>query len=291
MMTEPNGNALSARELSEILTDKERTLHLFRAVAKRVARLDAESTGNTELDSAVNWVADEITLSGGESNINQVFAYAESPIERAFLNSFLFKMSIEDALGVQVYGPVEDLENVVSEYYGLVEWLACFFHYRGERELSAAYAELDRWLEAGKMPESTYHWAVHMLGANGMVDFVNAFHVMIQPTMKLKGRTIRPDLAIWVPADPNIRILVECDGFAFHSDSTAFQRDRTRDRQLMEAGYRVRRYAGAEIYGNPLEMGRDLVDFLNGLSIQRHPKLLDAVIERLHLLERELPAE
>ena len=100
MMTEPIGNALSARELSEILTDKERTLHQIRAVAKRVARLDAESTRNAELDSAVNWVTYEITHSGGESNINQVFAYAESPIERAFLNSFLFKMSIEDALGV-----------------------------------------------------------------------------------------------------------------------------------------------------------------------------------------------
>jgi hypothetical protein len=294
-MREQNCDALSARELNEILIDKERALNLFRVVAKRVAHLNAESTGNAELDAAVNWVADEITVSGGESNINQVFMYAESPIERAFLNSFLFKMSIEDALGVQVYGPVEDLdthiEYVVSEYQGLVEWLACFFHYRGERQLSAAYAELDRWLHAGKMPESSYHWAVHMLGANGLVDYVNAFHVMIQPTMKLKGRTIRPDLAIWVPADPNVKILVECDGFACHSDSTAFQRDRARDRQLMEAGYRVRRYAGAEIYQNPLETGRELVDFLNGLSLNHQPKLLDAVMERLYLLERELPPE
>jgi REase_MTES_1575 len=82
---------------------------------------------------------------------------------------------------------------------------------------------------------------VHVLGA-GLFDFVNAFHIMIQPTMRLKGKTIRPDLAIWVPADSTVKIIVECDGFDYHSDPTAFQRDRIRDRHLMEAGFRVRRY-------------------------------------------------
>ena len=225
--------------------------------------------------------------------MSKVFEHAESPIERVFLNSLLFKMSIEDALGVLVYGPVEELssymQNVVGEYRGFVEWLTGFFYFRGQRNLNAAYDELDRWRRAGKMPEEAYSGAVHMLGANGLVDYVNAFHVMIQPSMKLNGKTVRPDLAVWVPADPSIKIIVECDGFAYHSDPAAFQRDRTRDRQLMEAGFRVRRYAGAEIYANPIATGRELVDFLHGLPISRQPKLLDAVLQNVRQMEADGP--
>ena len=181
------------------------------------------------------------------------------------------------------------MQHVIGEYRGFVEWLAGFFYYRGQRDLNAAYEELDHWLRAGRMPEESHHWAIHMLGANGLVDYMNAFHVMIQPTMRLNGRAIRPDLAIWVPADPSVKIIVECDGFASHSNQAAFQRDRTRDRQLMEAGFRVRRYAGAEIYANPIATGRELVDFLHGLPINRQPKLLDAVLQQVRLMEEQGP--
>lgn len=58
------------------------------------------------------------------------------------------------------------------------------------------------------MPEYAYHGCIQMLGA-GLFDFANSFHIMIQPTMKLKGKTIRPDLAIWIPADPTVKIIVE----------------------------------------------------------------------------------
>jgi hypothetical protein len=219
MTSQNNENSPSTKQLNEILADKERTLSLFRGVAKEhFARLEDEPSGNPELDTAVKWVTEEITVSGGDFNINKVFDHAESPIERVFLNSFLFKMSIEDALSVIVYGPVEELnshmQHVIGEYRGFVEWLAGFFYYRGQRDLNAAYEELDHWLRAGRMPEESHHWAIHMLGANGLVDYVNAFHVMIQPTMRL-NRPIRAS-----------KIIVECDGFAYHSNQAAFQRDR-----------------------------------------------------------------
>lgn len=105
--------------------------------------------------------------------------------------------------------------------------------------------------------------------------------------MKLKGKTIRPDLAIWVPADPTVKIIVECDGFDYHSDPKAFQRDRIRDRQLMEAGYSVRRYSGSEIYKDPIATGRELVDYLHGLPVAQRPKLQEAALEELASIEAE----
>lgn len=292
MASQRNGIKPSPKQLNEILVDRERTLNLFRAVAKQhFARFEDETTGNPELDAAVALVGRGIILSGGDRNVNMVFNQAKSPIERAFLNSFLFKISIEDALSVLVYGPIRELDvhmrNVVGEYNGFVEWLTGFFHFRGERNLNGAYKELDRWLEAGKMPEEAYDWAIHMLGANGLIDFVNAFHIMIQPTIKLDGKAFRPDLAIWVPGDPSIKIIVECDGFAYHSSKEAFQRDRARDRQLMGAGFRVRRYAGTEIYADPIAAGKDLVDFLHSLTVDRQPRLYDAVMEQVRQMEEK----
>lgn len=37
------------------------------------------------------------------------------------------------------------------------------------------------------------------------------------------------------------RLVVEVDGYAFHSSPAAFERDRLRDGELEDAGYRVRR--------------------------------------------------
>jgi hypothetical protein len=251
---------LSSRELNDILIHQGRTIQLFKGIAQRIfAEPDDELSGDPEVDKATKYVTEQITFSGAESNIKRVFEYAESPIERAFLNAVLLKMSFEDTLSASVYGPVDDLdehmEDTVGEYEGFVRWMGAFFYYRNKRSVFDAEAELNDWLSAGRMPEYAFHNSIQMLGA-GLFDFVNAFHIMIQPTMKLKGKTIRPDLAIWVPADPTVKIIVECDGFEYHSDPTAFQRDRVRDRQLMEAGFRVRRYSGSEIFKDPIGTGR-----------------------------------
>lgn len=37
------------------------------------------------------------------------------------------------------------------------------------------------------------------------------------------------------------RLVIEVDGYAFHSSPAAFERDRLRDGELEDAGYRVRR--------------------------------------------------
>ena len=41
---------------------------------------------------------------------------------------------------------------------------------------------------------------------------------------------------------PNAKLIVETDGFTYHSMPTVFESDRDRDQQLMLAGYRVARF-------------------------------------------------
>lgn len=60
-------------------------------------------------------------------------------------------------------------------------------------------------------------------------------------------------------------LVVECDGHAFH-ERTKEQaaKDRSRDRRLQDAGYRIHRYTGHELYKDPLGCVSDtLVSLLN----------------------------
>jgi very-short-patch-repair endonuclease len=47
------------------------------------------------------------------------------------------------------------------------------------------------------------------------------------------------------------RVIVEVDGFAFHSTRQAFERDRARDAALQAAGYRVIRVTWRQIVDEP----------------------------------------
>jgi very-short-patch-repair endonuclease len=51
---------------------------------------------------------------------------------------------------------------------------------------------------------------------------------------------------------PRQRLVVEVDGFAFHSDRAAFERDRARDAALVAAGFRVIRVTWRQLVDQPL---------------------------------------
>ena len=66
---------------------------------------------------------------------------------------------------------------------------------------------------------------------------------------------------IWIPGDENFKLIVECDGFQYHSKDT-FTSDRKRDRLFQRKGYEVLRYSGSEIHRNPFEVSWDLFTHL-----------------------------
>ena len=55
-----------------------------------------------------------------------------------------------------------------------------------------------------------------------------AFHLTMQArftNLKVDDKTLRADAYIWIPSDPDFNLIVECDGYQFHSDQAAFGRD------------------------------------------------------------------
>lgn len=60
-------------------------------------------------------------------------------------------------------------------------------------------------------------------------------------------------------AYPERRLVIELDGYRFHSDPEAFARDRNRQNRLLLAGYRILRYTAIDLRQNPDRVVADLV--------------------------------
>lgn len=66
--------------------------------------------------------------------------------------------------------------------------------------------------------------------------------------------------------------VIECDGHDFH-ERTKEQaiRDRSRDRRLQEAGHRVFRFTGAEIYRDPMKCASEVYDWAQAIWQSKLP--------------------
>ena len=63
---------------------------------------------------------------------------------------------------------------------------------------------------------------------------------------------------------PDHRLIVETDGHATHGTRTAFERDRSRDRRLLVAGWRVARFTWRQVTREPAEVADTLRALMGG---------------------------
>jgi very-short-patch-repair endonuclease len=54
--------------------------------------------------------------------------------------------------------------------------------------------------------------------------------------------------AVW----PDLKLVVEVDGYKFHGDRDSFENDRARDAMLVAHGYRVLRFTARQLRDQPL---------------------------------------
>lgn len=70
-------------------------------------------------------------------------------------------------------------------------------------------------------------------------------------------------------ADPELKAVVELDGHTYHSSKAAFNHDRQRQRTLEKLGWRVIRFTGDEVRGNPLKCVQESYEFLDQLAASK----------------------
>lgn len=99
-------------------------------------------------------------------------------------------------------------------------------------------------------------------------DQVNPFELSVEPQARVLDWPV--DFLIRVRTSEEVgrlhKAVVECDGHDFH-ERTKDQavRDRSRDRRLQEAGIRVFRFTGAEIYRDPMGCAEEIISWAEPL--------------------------
>lgn len=213
-----------------------------------------------------------------QRNVGVIYDHAESPIELAFLNSLHLCFIKAAPLNVYFRSSAADhiafMEQHIA-FYGAIDQRYAEFQRRN------ADAGLDDFIrKAQSVYEATEGHPMPPDLSEDIKTYLtfvrlfvhNYFHLTIQaklPTIQHNGRGMRPDLFIWVPTDPSLRIAVECDGYRYHSDPSSFTHDRQRDRILHANGIRVLRFSGHEIHHNPHGVASELFDQLTTIAEQR----------------------
>ena len=181
----------------------------------------------------------------GGISLETIFKHAESPIEKLFLFSLLITSFKYHFLGVIIEAPVSDplvyiknktihYQNIISEYNN--------FHNKTKGNHKDFEEAILKNINLSEEEKRELNIDVYIyLG----FDFYNKIHIMLQPcfnNIDRSGNSIRADLLIWCPAKPNSKLIIECDGYEYHSSKENFIKDRKRDRDFKANGMEVLRF-------------------------------------------------
>jgi hypothetical protein len=258
---------MKREQMLEVLLDREEftrlsTFFIEKAVIE-AEREHADSLFAKYLRSGLDIITSE--------SIKNVFQATRSPIETIFINSLLLSFIKADPLNLVVTSPSRDVPKMIQQFRSTHRNFSSFQKSYTEQfgNMSGVEDYLDSVVRDGRMqPWERAYFSKHLvyyhyLGLSGR------FHLTPQaglPEIRVDGKSIRVDMIFWVPDIESLKIVVECDGFAYHSNKTTFTTDRQRDRALKAAGYDVLRFSGSEINRNPIAVSSELFERLSGLQ-------------------------
>ncbi len=252
-----------ANNLRDILLDRSRFVEMAELFIRKTIeeeRLDHPDDAYLQyLDAGLKLILTEA--------VSIVFSVCESPIEKVFINSLFLRFIKTNPLELIITPPFrntpQDIEDFRSDHANFLEFTDWYKKRNGS--LSGVDEYLDGEVKNGKMETEERKWIGRHFVLYKYLGMFDRLHLTLQPSfpdLKIDGIRIRPDMLVWVPGDKGTRIIVECDGFQYHSSKSAFIRDRKRDRLLKSEGYEVLHYSGSEIHQDPIGTSNNLFEFL-----------------------------
>lgn len=213
-----------------------------------------------DADEAVNWIAEVFSIMDD---------FCESPAESALLGAIVFMLSLERGLHLILTKPFTDTEVEIDRSIEMIE-IYENLQERHSEELSDYRHNLYNHYEAIEAREVPveFNKYIDFLVQNSELDtnladelkgsWVSSIRFILRSTLvltpqaviKTPGGDYRVDMLFWFPRKPGVKIVVEVDGYEFHSDKKTFVSDRIRDRALNLNGYRVFRFSGSEVFSD-----------------------------------------
>ncbi len=221
------------------------------------------------------WFLELVAENSVRQGVDTIFAHAESEIEKIFLSSLLLRASIEKLFFFIFTEPltspflqIEELRERCSIAINLIQS-------RRQVCIGDVFQDFINYVYSLEDTEDNKLVLIAFVLSYVALNFYEKFHISIQstfPDIKVNGKSIRPDIFIWLPSNPSFKLIVECDGYAYHSDKRSFTNDRNRDRILQMKGFQVFRFSGQEIYHDPVQKSHELYDYLIGLQNNSNAK-------------------
>lgn len=205
-------------------------------------------------------------------NSDVVFEYSESPIEKIFLNSLTLLFVKNTMLGPWYDQPYSNIPKFLDEFRiahrNILRLEEEYIKITGDDEFEHFDSFKEKQIKTGKFTTEdieVFNWHRTIVKCFGW----DSYRIVIQPKfpdIEVNGKKIRADLLIWKPSDEKFKLVVECDGFKYHSNKESFESDRMRDRRLKQKGYDVIRFSGGEIWRDPVAVSSELFDYLETLN-------------------------
>jgi len=210
--------------------------------------------------------------------VENIYKYSGSKIETMFLNSVLLSFLYDDPLGLIIWEPCPNMPEAIREQRERLRLML-----KRDNEIKAKLdgkggivEYMEYLLQEKLIEEESYVRYKNEFIVMHVLDYYHAFILVMQagfPEIKINGKSVRTDLFIYVPANDEFNLVVECDGFEYHSGKDSFISDRQRDRALKANGFDVVRFSGSEIYKDPARAGIELYGYLQRLRLKRFPEM------------------
>ena len=250
--------APSSREICDNLVDRDKYIEMC-AIALAYAEYEVvKTTPDIRYPEGLK-ITLEILY---HNNASTVFSGVQSYIEKVFLNS-LALCFLRNYIPLLMVTGISDTSRYTDEVRALMPQIRDFADLcrdEGHEGIDLA-KHLAKKVRNGDMTKEVRADLMRCLTTYEWLNLGNAYHLVVQanfPDMKIDGKSIRPDLFFWKPDDEDFKLVVECDGFAYHNNHKSFINDRRRDRLFDANGMRHQRFSGSEICNDPIGTANDL---------------------------------
>lgn len=248
-------------DIRDCLINKDKTLTLAEILIEQYF----ENLKNDDVGDDVEKILRHWLNVSMKNNIQRIYEYAESEIEKIFLNSINLSAFLSGPSLIVFTPRFDSTTEIIASFRKrdnqIIELQQQFEKHggkKGDKNFTDWIEQITEMPEDVKMTIKTHVIMYH--------DWLNnVYHLSVQATfkdIKINGKYIRPDIFIWVPSNPNFKLVIECDGFKYHSDKVTFSKDRARDRILQSKGFQVLRFSGSEIFNDPIDKSMEVCKYL-----------------------------
>ena len=198
-------------------------------------------------------------------SIENIFRYATNDTEKNFLSAVLICSLVQGDLLLRIEAPfnfaTEEIKRARDVYSQVMLAWKKFQVNTGKTSMNSFI----EYLYAANVFSEEQKMVFEQNMMMKILDHYRSYIFSIKSTfgdIKIRDKYLETNMLVWSIAQPDFKLLIECDRFDYQTDKSAFSDDRARDRYLQSLGFQIFRFSGSEIMEDPMVKAQELVNYL-----------------------------